>query len=65
VQIIAVDAVVRHQEPARQPLLNCAASVGEGGGRCLLQKGVHVAQHRAMQGNARLICTAQIGGADA
>src|SRR5204862_6511795 len=46
-QFFAVYAVVGHEKPARQPLFDLAAAVGERSRGCLKKKRVRVGQHRA------------------
>jgi len=55
-KLFVVDAVVRHEKPARQSLFDLAAAVGERGGGGLGQECVRVAQHGAMKGVATFIC---------
>ena len=49
-ELIAVDAIIRHQKPARQALLDLAAAVGKRGRGGLEQERVRVAQHGAVEG---------------
>jgi hypothetical protein len=46
-KVVAVDAVVGHEKPARQSLLDLAAAVGERGCRGLSQESMREAQHGA------------------
>ena len=64
-ELIAVDAIIRHEKPARQALLDLAAAVGERGCGGLSQEGMRVAQHGAMKRSAPLVGFAQAGRADA
>ena len=64
-ELLAVDAVVRHEKPARQSLFDLAAAVGECGCRGLRQERMRETQHRAMQRIAALVGFAQAGRADA
>src|SRR6476660_5213475 len=47
--LFAINAIVRHQEPACQPLFDLAAPVRECGGCGLEEEGVRVAQHWPVQ----------------
>ena len=64
-QLVAPEAILRHEQPAGQPLLDLAAAVGKRRRRGLQQEGVCVAQHGAMQGHALIDAVAQARGPDA
>jgi hypothetical protein len=63
-QFLTIDAIIRHEKPARQPFLDLAAAVCKCGRRSLKQECVHIPQLGAVQSGTLLVCVAQVCGAD-
>jgi hypothetical protein len=62
--VAAVEAIISHEQPTRQSLLDVAAAVGERGCRGLSQKSMCEAQHGAMKSVAPRVGFQQAGRAD-
>jgi len=59
--VVAVEAIISHEEPARQSLVDYAAAIGERGCCGLSQESMREAQHGAMESVAPLVGFPQPG----
>ena len=63
-QRVASYAVMRHEDPARQPLIQVCSRVGDGGMRRLYHEDLHVFEQQCVQSAARAHRLAQLGSCD-